>query len=175
MIEHRVRCALLGWVALHMAARSSASRRRAGSDVADAAQKGDRAAVQKLIQQKADVNAPQVDGATALHWAVYRDDPELADVLIRAGANVKAANREGVTPLAMAALYGNAAHHRPADQSRRRCEAARTERRDDADVRRAQRQPAGGQRAARSRRRRQRARNNPRDDRADVGRRAEAS
>jgi ankyrin repeat protein len=80
----------------------------AGSEVADAAQKGDRAAVQKLIQQKADVNAAQVDGATALHWAVYRDDAQTADLLIRAGANVKAANSEGVTPLSMAALYGNA-------------------------------------------------------------------
>jgi len=81
----------------------------AGSEVADAAQSGDRAAVQKLIQQKADVNAAQVDGATALHWAVYRDDSSLADMLIRAGANVKATNSEGVTPLSMAALYGNAA------------------------------------------------------------------
>ena len=78
------------------------------SEIADAAQKGDRAAVQKLIQQKVDVNAPQVDGATALHWAVYRQDLELADMLIRAGANVKAVNRTNVTPLEMAALYGNA-------------------------------------------------------------------
>jgi len=77
------------------------------SDVADAAMKGDRAAVRALLAQKADVNAPQVDGATALHWAMYRDDAEMADLLIRAGANVKAANRDGVTPLAMAALYGN--------------------------------------------------------------------
>ena len=44
------------------------------SDVADAAMKGDKAALRALLQQKADVNAPQVDGATALHWAVYRDD-----------------------------------------------------------------------------------------------------
>ena len=51
----------------------------------------------------------QVDGATALHWAVYRDDAELLDMLIRAGADVKAANSEGVTPLSMAALFGNAA------------------------------------------------------------------
>jgi uncharacterized protein len=79
------------------------------SDIADAAQRGDRAAVQKLILQKADVNAPQVDGATALHWAVYRQDNDLADALIRAGANVKATNRAGMTPLAMASLYGNAA------------------------------------------------------------------
>jgi ankyrin len=78
------------------------------SDIADAAQKGDRAAVQKLILQKVDVNAPQVDGATALHWAVYRQDVELADILIRAGANVEATNRTGITPLAMAAIYGNA-------------------------------------------------------------------
>ena len=80
----------------------------AGSEVADAVRKGDKAALRTLLQKKADVNAPQVDGATALHWAVYRDDLEVADLLIRAGANVKAANREGVTPLAMAALYGNA-------------------------------------------------------------------
>ena len=79
------------------------------SEVADAVMKGDRAALRLLLQQKADVNAPQVDGAAALHWAVYRDDLETLDLLIRAGANAKAANREGVTPLAMASLYGNAA------------------------------------------------------------------
>jgi ankyrin repeat protein len=81
----------------------------AGSEIADAARNGDRAAVQKLIRQKADVNAAQPDGATALHWAVYRDDAELLDMLIRAGADVKAANSEGVTALSMAALFGNAA------------------------------------------------------------------
>jgi ankyrin repeat protein len=81
----------------------------AGSEIADAAQNGDKAAVQKLIRSKADVNAAQVDGATALHWAVYRDDADLLDILVRAGADVKAANSEGVTPLSMAALFGNAA------------------------------------------------------------------
>ena len=78
------------------------------SPVADAAQTGDTATVQKLIQAKTDVNAPQVDGATALHWAIYRDNAALVDLLVRAGANVKAASREGVTPLAMASLYGSA-------------------------------------------------------------------
>jgi ankyrin repeat protein len=61
------------------------------------------------VAQKADVNAPQVDGATALHWAVYRNDGDAADLVIKAGATVDAANREGMTPLAMASLYGNAA------------------------------------------------------------------
>jgi ankyrin repeat protein len=76
------------------------------SAIADAAMRGDKVAVRTLIQQKADVNAPQIDGATALHWAIYRDDEELVDLLIRSGANVKAANRDGATPLAMASLYG---------------------------------------------------------------------
>src|SRR5437867_10240797 len=44
------------------------------SDVADAVMKGDKAALRTLLQQKADVNAPQADGATALHWAVFRGD-----------------------------------------------------------------------------------------------------
>ena len=78
----------------------------APSEIADAVMKGDKAALRTLLQQKKDVNAPQVDGATALHWAVYRHEPEIVNQLIRAGANVNVANREGVTPLAMAALYG---------------------------------------------------------------------
>ena len=91
-----------GWVAAavrSLVRRPSRRRQPARATSPTRRQKGDRAAVQKLIQQKADVNAPQVDGATALHWAVYREDAELVDMLIRAGANVKAANREGVTPL----------------------------------------------------------------------------
>jgi ankyrin repeat protein len=50
-----------------------------------------------------------VDGSTALHWAVYRNDLELTDTLIRAGAKVSAATREGITPLYMASVYGNPA------------------------------------------------------------------
>src|SRR5215467_1579233 len=78
------------------------------SDVADAVMNGNRTALRALLQQKADVNAAQVDGATALHWAAYRDDIEAARLLINAGAKVDAANREGITPLYMACLYGNA-------------------------------------------------------------------
>jgi ankyrin repeat protein len=78
------------------------------SEVADAAMRGDKAAVRTLLAQRADVNAPQADGATALHWAVYRGDRELADLLIRAGANAKAANREGATPLWLASVNGDA-------------------------------------------------------------------
>lgn len=80
----------------------------AGAEVADAAMRGDRDAVRAALARKADVNIAQVDGSTALHWAVERDDVELADVLIRAGANVKAVTREGVAPLQLAAINGSA-------------------------------------------------------------------
>jgi ankyrin repeat protein len=78
------------------------------SDIADAAMRGNKDAVRSLLQKKADVNAAQVDGTTALHWAVRADDLETAELLIRAGATVSAANREGVTPMRLASINGNA-------------------------------------------------------------------
>jgi uncharacterized protein len=87
---------------------SAANLSAASSDVADAAMKRDKGVVRALLQRKADVNAPQVDGTTALHWAVQADDVEMVDLLIRAGANVSAANREGAMPMQLAALNGSA-------------------------------------------------------------------
>jgi len=81
----------------------------ADAPLADAMEKMDRAAVRALLQRRADVNAPQVDGMTALHWATYQDDAESAELLVRAGANVKAANRYGITPLTLAITNGNSA------------------------------------------------------------------
>jgi ankyrin repeat protein len=81
----------------------------AASDVADAAMKGNKEALRSLLQRKANVNIPQGDGTTALHWAVRSDDLETANLLIGAGANVSAANRDGATPLLLAAENGNAA------------------------------------------------------------------
>jgi ankyrin repeat protein len=80
----------------------------ASSEVADAAMKGNREAVRSLIQRKADVNAQQVDGSTALHWAVQADDLETADLLLHAGAKPAAANKDGATPLLLASVNGNA-------------------------------------------------------------------
>ena len=78
------------------------------SPVADAAMKSDKAQVRALLQQKADVNVPQADGGTAIQWATYRNDLELADILIAAGADVKKPNREGATPLYLAGIEGSA-------------------------------------------------------------------
>ena len=88
---------------------SAATAFAATSPVADAAMNGNRDRVRALLLRKADVNAPQVDGTTALHWAVRADDLETVDLLIRAGAKVAVANREGVTPLQLAAINGSAA------------------------------------------------------------------
>jgi len=92
-------------IALFLAAILSAA---GSSEVADAVMRGDQAGLQKLLQQHADVNAPQADGATALHWAVFQSDKAMVDLLIRAGANPKAANRDGSTPLWLACINGNA-------------------------------------------------------------------
>jgi len=81
----------------------------AGSEVADAAMKADKAALRSLLQKRADVNAPQADGATALHWAVWRDDLEMTSLLLRAGAKANAVNAQGATPLSLACVAGNAA------------------------------------------------------------------
>src|SRR5271165_6427494 len=69
----------------------------AGGDVrlADAVMNGDTETVQTLLKLRVDVDAPQADGTTALDWAVRRDNLETADLLIHAGANVKATNRYG--------------------------------------------------------------------------------
>ena len=79
------------------------------SRLADAAMKRDTAAIRTLVQQKVDVNAPGKDGTPALHWMVRVDDLQTAELLIRAGADVKLADRYGVTPLYLACANGNAA------------------------------------------------------------------
>ena len=77
--------------------------------VAEAAMKRDREAVRALLKNGEDVNAAQGDGMTALHWAARNGDLELTQMLLYAGANVKAATRlGGYTPLLMAADQGHA-------------------------------------------------------------------
>jgi ankyrin repeat protein len=74
----------------------------------DAVKDKDTTRVRALLQKHADVNAPEGDGATALHWAVYRDDPNMVDMLLRAGAKVNTANDLSITPLYLASANGNA-------------------------------------------------------------------
>ena len=80
----------------------------ASAAVVDAIKSGDRAAAVALIAQRADVNAAEADGTTALHWAVHHGDLDLAQRLIRAGARVNARNEYGSTPMSEAAVLGRA-------------------------------------------------------------------
>lgn len=85
-----------------------ASAAPADTALVEAARVGDVPAVRALLKTRpADVNSAAVDGTTALHWAVHRDDAALVELLVAAGADVKHANRYGVQPLWLAAVNGN--------------------------------------------------------------------
>ena len=81
----------------------------ADAPIADAARHGDVAALRALVESGEDVNAAQSDGATALHWAVYRNDTESTAFLLQSGADVNVVNNYGVSSLALASQNGNAA------------------------------------------------------------------
>jgi ankyrin repeat protein len=76
----------------------------AAPPLVDAVKSGDRTAAMAMLDKRVDVNAPEADGTTALHWAVQQGDLDLVQRLIRAGANVKARNDYGSTPMSEAAV-----------------------------------------------------------------------
>jgi ankyrin repeat protein len=79
------------------------------ADVADTVMNQNGGSVQALLAEKADVNAAQADGTTALHWAARWDDLATARLLIGAGADPKTANHDGATPMFLASQNGSAA------------------------------------------------------------------
>jgi ankyrin repeat protein len=79
----------------------------AASDVADAVMQRNAAELKRLIAARADVDQPQPDDTTALHWAAHHGDTAAASALLRAKAKPDVRTGTGVTPLAMAAESGN--------------------------------------------------------------------
>src|SRR5262245_22330998 len=76
----------------------------------DAARVGDWNAVRSMVaDDRAAVNSVDVDGTTPLHWAIRANETEIADLLLRSGANAKAQDRLGITPLYLASANGNGA------------------------------------------------------------------
>jgi ankyrin repeat protein len=73
-----------------------------------AAKRGDEAAVKNLLRNRDTVNTPGPDGGTALYWAARGDHLGIVRLLLSAGARVDAADRYGITPLALAAINGSA-------------------------------------------------------------------
>ena len=80
----------------------------AAGPIADAAEVGDVVAIRELLRTGVDVDGPQGDGMTALHWAAENGDAALAQMLVYAGANISAGTRiGGYTPLHIASLNGH--------------------------------------------------------------------
>ncbi len=147
-----------------IAARSDAAARSTRPRTRDAK------SARSLLAQHVDVNAAEADGSTALHWAAQRDNLEIVNLLIAAGANVKAATRYNITPLSLACTNGNAAIIERLLEGRSRPQQHLRRRPDRADDRGAHRQGGRHQGAARPRRQRERRGALQGPDRADVGR-----
>src|SRR5262245_40338485 len=94
----------MGLMALTIVLALQCGAYAAGADAATAAQNRDMNTLRALLRQRSDVNAAQPDGTTALHWAAHWNNLEAVNLLLRAGANVKATNRYGSTPLAEAVV-----------------------------------------------------------------------
>jgi ankyrin repeat protein len=95
----RTKATTLSWMMLPMLALGGLATTSSDTRLVEAVKNKDMDAVRSLLSQHADLNAPLADGATALAWAAHWDNLETADLLIRAGAKVNAANNYGVTPL----------------------------------------------------------------------------
>jgi ankyrin repeat protein len=91
------------WIAIALAGAAWSADLR----LVDAVKRGDEAAVAALVKQHVDLNAPEADGTTALHWAAHFNNAAVVDLLLAAGANVKTANLYGDTPLFQACENGN--------------------------------------------------------------------
>jgi uncharacterized protein len=98
-----VAASLIGAIPVARATAAAAS-----VPIIEAAKAGDLGAIQALIAKKADVNAAEPDGTTALHFAADRGDAAAVNALLKAGATPKIANRYGATPFGLAAAKGYA-------------------------------------------------------------------
>ncbi len=105
-MKKRVHVNVLAALAVSMLLTSAAAP---DSPLADAAMKGDVAAVRALLANGADVNAARGDGMTALHWAAETGNADIAEVLVSAGAIIEVTTRLGAyTPLHVAGRQGAA-------------------------------------------------------------------
>jgi ankyrin repeat protein len=76
----------------------------ASGGIFDAVKRGDVPGVKQLLTEKPDlVNLKDTGfGATPLHWAALKGHDAVVEVLLAAGANATATNRDGETPLQVA-------------------------------------------------------------------------
>ncbi|MGV3616741.1 MAG: ankyrin repeat domain-containing protein [Fimbriimonas sp.] len=82
-------------------------RNSAPLDLHQAARVGTEAQVRELLSRKPDVNARDAQGETPLLMAALREDHEVAEALVAAGADVNARSQQDEFPLSRAAERGN--------------------------------------------------------------------
>lgn len=105
-----VRSVTNAFLILVLAAGASLAAGAADAPVLDAAHAANWKDVRSLISKgvrSESVNAADLDGTRALHWAIRADELEIAGLLLKAGADPNAETRLGVTPLYLAAQNGN--------------------------------------------------------------------
>ena len=93
-------CCVAAWMPLHAQQRDVR--------LLDAVKRRDDKAFVALMRAKADVNASQPDGATALAWAVHLGERRMAEALLDAGATADTVDEYGETPVTLAAANGDA-------------------------------------------------------------------
>lgn len=76
------------------------------ADLLDAAKRGDVTAVEKMLNDGADINARGDDGSSAIIMATLSNEVEMAKLLIEKGANVSIQNKRRDSPLHIAAFLG---------------------------------------------------------------------
>ena len=88
---------------------SSADASRSGDDMCTAVRRGDIETVKGLLAKGADTNTGDSQfGVSPLSWAALLGQSEIAELLIRNGADVNGRNRDGGTALHGAAFLGHA-------------------------------------------------------------------
>lgn len=76
----------------------SADSARATAGLETASAVGDAESAARCIEQGADINRKNRDGATPLHIAVFFGRADVAEVLLEAGADVNVQNKDGLRP-----------------------------------------------------------------------------
>ncbi len=100
---------LLGGTLVHATAPAVVEPVENNAPLVLAARANDAATVRTLLaaQPRPDVNQHTADGTSALHWAAYHGDDDLAAKLLAAGANPNARNDYGSTAMSEAAVRGD--------------------------------------------------------------------
>ena len=92
-MTHRAGWSIVVWLVAVVCVPAAILAKTGDVPLIDAVKRVDADAVRALLEQSVDVNAAAVDGTTALHWAVHRDDLQLVGALVDAGADATVVNR----------------------------------------------------------------------------------